>query len=217
MLGFPSYAPCKSGAFCTRSFFPRNQFSLLHYSMKNRTVFATLFIVLFFYLLFEGALWIFSNKGSISLHCDEIRTLISTNQSKWSEIYTTSFDKAVACRTQVCKETKIQDVLLSLQDSHKPRFFQTSYFIRLNSDGNIEKWFRSGEVVTTIPETRGEQRVVSLLQGKSRPICTQNWKIDGTTTRMTYLHDDFSEAETILLVRDADGRILGAIVSRFGD
>lgn len=186
--------------------------------MKNRqNIFGLGALLIIIYFLFQGGIWIISNKTGIGVHCGEIKTLIAANQQNWSQIYTSSFDEAVECRTDLCKKEKIKAVLLSLQDTDKPKFFQTSYFIRLNGDGNIEKWFWSGEVATTIPTSRGERRVASLLQGKSSPICTQNWKIDGTITQMTYLRDGYSEAETILPIKDEDGQILGAIVSRFGD
>lgn len=191
--------------------------SSIKFLVKHKSLLINLAIVLlFFYLLLHGFLWIISNKGGISTHCAEIKTLISDNQLNWNAFFTVSFDEAVACRTETCKKVVIERALLSLLNTDKPRFFQTSYFVRLNEDENIEKWFRSGEVITTIPTTQGERKVKRLLEGKSGPICTQNWKLDSGLTYMTYLKDGYSEAETIIPVKSED-KILGAVVSRFGD
>jgi hypothetical protein len=184
--------------------------------IKPKKVLRIVLTLVLFYVLFQGFLWIISNKTGISAHCREIETFITDNQENWHSTFTTSFDEAVACRTDICKQNRIGKTLAELRNTHKPRFFQTSYFIRLNSDGNIEKWLRSGEVVTTIPSTGGEKKVVQVLAGESEPICTQNWKLSNGLSYMTYLDDEASEAETILPVMNGS-EVLGAIVSRFGD
>lgn len=184
--------------------------------LAQKRILLIVLVVLSAYIVLQGLLTFISNKAGITAHCAEIETVIADNQSEWQALFSSDFDQAVACRTEGCTETVLNESARLLRNTDKARFFQTSYFVRLNTDGNIEKWFQSGEVVTTIPTTNGEKKVVRLLEGKSGPICAQNWKVDAGLTFMTYLHDGYSEAETIIPVTSGKD-VLGAIVSRFGD
>ncbi|MEN8253066.1 MAG: hypothetical protein ABFQ62_01660 [Patescibacteria group bacterium] len=182
---------------------------------KNFIIGLSIFL-LTIYLIYQGFLWIISNKFSINAYCSDVKSFIELNNSTFETVFTNSFDVAVACRTEKCKTQQVNQTMLSLEGSDKLKFYQTSYLIRLNTDGNIEKWFWSGDVKTTIPTTDGEKQVTKLLRGKSSPICTQNWKLDSGETHMTYLKDAYSEAEIIIPIK-SDRKVIGAFVSRWGD
>lgn len=181
-----------------------------------KAIISTAVFLLILILFIQGISYVISNKVGINAHCDQVTDFITANESQLETLFLKFFDQAVRCRSEECKDQQINQVLAIFQQTDQFKFFGTSYFIRLNNDGNIEKWFPSGEVVTTIPETRGEKKVVRVLQGKARAICSQNWKVDDELTFMTYLKDGYSEAETIIPVKDGN-RVIGAIVTRFGD
>lgn len=184
--------------------------------MKNRLFSILIFFAVVLFFLFQLFVGYVSNKIGISGHCAELKDFISLNGRALESVFTNSFDQATTCQTEACRLEQITATKLSLRGSHNLTFYESSYFIRLNADKNIEKLFLSGEVKTTIPTTAGEKRVTRLLQGRATPICTQNWKIDASATAMTYLKDGYSEAEIILPVKKL-GQVIGAIVMRFGD
>ena len=168
------------------------------------------------WLVVNGFFWFISNKPGIKAHCNEVKNFLANNDAELKKAFTETFDQAVKCQNRECERQLLREVHRSLHGTNNVRFFGTSYFIRLNGDGNIEKWFWSGDIKTTIPETKGERKVAQVLQGDSRAICTQSWKLDAGLTYMTYLKDEYAEAETIIPFYD-NGKVVGALVSRFGD
>lgn len=182
---------------------------------KGSYVSLAIFLIICF-LVVQAVIWVISQKTFIYGYCRQLDSFISTNQTSLETALTTSFDRASKCSNEECKKKARQELLTTFQESEKMRFYPSSYPIRLNADGNIEKWLWTGEVVTTIPTTRSEKRVAALLAGVGSPICTQGWKIDGTETSMRYLKDFHSEAEIIKPIKK-DGKIIGAWVVLYGD
>lgn len=104
------------------------------------------------------------------------------------------------------------------------------YFIRLKN-GKIEKLFQSGEIKYETIDTEGEREVEKMLHGKksttSFPQHTCCGGDDVSWSQMplfrlfvperTYLKDFSVELEEILLIKDKNGKILGAMVDLYGD
>lgn len=169
-----------------------------------------LFFLGFVYSIFNG------HDAAIRNYCSRVETFIELNQTPLEKIYTSSFDEVLNCNSKACESEKTHAAMQTLKWSENLHFYGTSYFIRLNSSGYIEKWFLDGETKTTTPTTTRERRVVKLLEGEHSPICTQGWKLDNGFGNMIYLDDRYAEAETIIPVRNGK-KIVGAFVSRWGD
>ncbi len=159
-----------------------------------------------------------SNKPGIAASCYQSKSFIYNNHIPLQKVFSETFSQNMQCANQVCRKELVQNMFQTFTGSEKMVFFPSSYFIRLNADQNIEKLFFSGELQTTIPETRKEKLIVKLLKGQAEARCTQGWKMDASDTQMTYLKDfPSAEAEIIVPILDINGKVVGAMVSAFGD
>lgn len=172
--------------------------------------------VFFVALFIDVSVWLISNKVPIYNSCKQLTSFIDANNEQLETAVTTLFDEAAQCSTEECKKNLRTQQLSLFTGSENVKFYPSSYLVRLNKDGNIEKWLWTGEVITTIPSTLGEKRVANLLADSGPPICVQGWKIDTDTTSMRYLKDFTSEAEIIQPIKK-DGEIIGAMVMLYGD
>lgn len=150
--------------------------------------------------------------------CGETKVFRKENIRHLETIYTRIFDRAKNCdHNAACEERVSRDILDFFVESEKVTQFPTTYFIRESDDGVIEKLFLSGRYETKRASTKEELKVLAVLQGKRKEICTEGWRLEnGIGTDMTYLRDLYSEAEAIIPV-DINGERVGAIVKGIGD
>jgi hypothetical protein len=176
--------------------------------MKKLPFIITLIIIGFF------ALDLLSNKPAIREYCKETRVYVSQNQEVFQKITTDIFDHAKSCGNgEQCKKDVYREIYAILPPSFSQLTYpESTYFIRINDQGLIEKMFYSGEYYAKTPETFREKFILWRLK-RGKGICDLGWKNDLTTKTMTYLRDIVAEAEIIIPV----GQSGAAIVRLWGD
>jgi hypothetical protein len=160
------------------------------------------------------ALDLLSNKPAIREYCRETKNYVSQNPEVFHKITTDIFDQAKSCGNgEECKKEINRAIYNTLPSSFSQLTYpESTYFIRANKEGLIEKLFYSGEYYAKTPETLREKFILSRLN-HSKGICDLGWKNDLTTTTMTYLRDIVGEAEIIIPV----GKANAAVVRIWGD
>lgn len=159
----------------------------------------------------------------------------SMNQEQFIPLMTTIFDKAE--KINVRKDIDVRyghllgkDVscLESINRESKECYAgmrRPVYFIRLKED-KIQKLFQSGNIKTEAIDTDGERVVRDMLLGKLNPVEFPQYTCCGGddlewseipffrifVPERRYLKDFYSELETIFLIRDREGDIIGAMV-----
>lgn len=160
------------------------------------------------------ALDLLSNKPAIREYCKETKDYVAQNPEVFRKIITDIFDQVKTCgNSEKCK----RDINRSIYSTLPPSFSQltypeSTYFIRINKEGLIEKLFYSGEYYAKTPETYREKFIIWQLS-HSRGVCALGWKNDISTTTMTYLRDITAEAEVVVPI----GNTHAAIVRLWGD
>lgn len=164
----------------------------------------------------------------------------SVNQDQFIPLMTTIFDKAEKTNVRADIDIKYghllgKDVscLESINRESKVCYAgmrRPVYFIRLKED-KIQKLFQSGNIKTEVIDIDGERIVRDMLLGKRDPIKFPQHTCCGYddlswnevpffrffVKETRYLKDFYSELETIFLIRDRDGNIIGAMVDLHGD
>ncbi len=155
-----------------------------------------------------------SNKPEIRKYCRSTKSFVKANQSSFDKITTTLFDQAKNCGNGAsCKKQISKEIFNTLPKSYFDMMYpESTYFIRINREGLIEKMFYSGEYYAKTPETLREKFIKWQLR-HSRGVCDLGWKNDISTTSMTYLRDITAEAEVIVPI----GNTRSAIVRLWGD
>lgn len=155
-----------------------------------------------------------SNKPEIRKYCTSTQQFVDTNQDSFNTIITTIFDQAKTCgNDKSCKRHVSNKIFNTIPTSYfNLQYPESTYFIRINKEGLIEKMFYSGEYYAKTPETHREKFILWRLK-QSKGICDLGWKNDVSTTSMTYLRDITAEAEVIIPI----GKTSSAIVRLWGD
>jgi hypothetical protein len=155
-----------------------------------------------------------SNKPAIRNYCKATREYVSLNSEVFHKITTDIFDHAKSCGNgEQCKKEINRQIYSILPSSFSNlEYPESTYFIRINEQGLIEKMFYSGEYYAKTPETFREKFVLWRLK-QSKGVCDLGWKNDISTTSMTYLRDIVAEAEIIIPIDQTDA----AIVRLWGD
>lgn len=192
---------------------------------------STAFLVMYGFLLiwFTNNSFEFTNKGY------EMEEEFSKNQNIYIPLVTQIFDKAkfVNVRADIDKMYGKMLDYPYVTDSSGTVYVTSRkpvYFIRLKNN-RIEKLFQSGDIKYETIDTKGEREVEKMLLGKLNPIIFPQHTCCGGNDlpwnevpffrlfipERRYLKDFNSELETILLIRDNNGSILGAMVDLHGD
>lgn len=145
--------------------------------------------------------------------------IINSNQSKYYELTTSIFDEAKNCDNLKCRSLISLKINENLKEMKNTRFYEGIYFIRINSDGYLEKMFLHGEYKLEKIDTAGEKKVFRFLtENNLDKLYLKGFRIDSTFSNMHYLNDYYSEAEIIVPIRTYDqAKIVGAIVKGYGD
>ncbi len=145
--------------------------------------------------------------------------IINSNQSKYYELTTSIFDEAKNCDNLKCRSLISLKINENLKEMKNTRFYEGIYFIRINSDGYLEKMFLHGEYKLEKIDTAGEKKVFRFLtENNLDKLYLKRFRIDSTFSNMHYLNDYYSEAEIIVPIRTYDqAKIVGAIVKGYGD
>jgi hypothetical protein len=179
------------------------------------TLLAILYLIVIYFFGYALA-------GGFSPHSAESTLYIHKHENGIRSILTTTMDAAEKCQesTQVCEklnQTAIYDVL---GDTSSVSYFPSTYFIRLK-DQHIQKLFLSGKMINEKITTPREARVYAFIaRGKGTQIFCPN---SGNYTRplridLSCLRDFPSDAgtENIILVRDDNQQVIGAVVKIYG-
>lgn len=196
---------------------------------SKQSYFVPIVIIIVGFLIFLMICWVafidvISNKPQIRQYCAETHVFIDKNSEVFPEIFSKIFTTASTCHGNLqCKQEVSMDLMGRLHGKEDTRYFESTYFLRLASDGMFEKLFLSGDLNRSVPKTRQERNVRALLLGRRDEICDEGWKVDGNElntgfsgSHMRYLYDMYSEAEIIIPIR-SDGKVIGAIVRAWGD
>lgn len=145
--------------------------------------------------------------------------IINSNQSKYYELTTSTFDEAKNCDNLKCRSLISLKINESLKEMKNTRFYEGIYFIRINSNGDLEKMFLHGEFKLEKVDTTGEKKVFRFLtKNDLDDLYLKGFRIDSGISNMHYLNDYYSEAEIIVPIRTYDqAKIVGAIVKGYGD
>lgn len=182
--------------------------------MRNLTFFQLLAIV--FAMLSPAIIFnYFGTSPLYKVYGQKIQE-ISLNPIGYKELFTEVFDHALECpkiASSKCREEIQRQIMSTLQttDLNFPE-----YFVRLTSEGTLQKLFLSGEVLEISANTQGEKRVVSLLLDKEHNLLWNGWRVSESESNIKFLNDLYSEAEVIIPVK-VHGKIKGAIVYLYGD
>lgn len=175
-------------------------------------------------ILYVAILWIFMGHSARFMEIAVwMEQRFQANNETYIPLFTSIFDKAET--TNVRSDIDQQyGSLLSSQGNREP-----SYFVRLKGD-TLQKLFQSGNLKNEVINTRGELQVVQMLKGQRQPIEFPQYTCCGgddffpdlpflrhLLPERRYLKDFPSELEIILLVKDENGKILGAKVLLHGD
>jgi len=163
-------------------------------------------------------MFILSNKPSILKVCQQTEEYIQINESGFSTLFSTLFDRASKCpeNTENCMAVNRTEVYQLLADQESLENFSSTYFIRSAGKDHIEKLFLSGRYQKDEADTNGEKKVKKVLDAEKSKICAEGIKTDNTFTTMTYLNDFISEAEVVIPVKKGD-EVIGAVVRIYGD
>lgn len=145
--------------------------------------------------------------------------VINTNQPKYYELATSIFDEAKNCNNLKCRNLISLKINENLKEMKGVSFYEGIYFIRINSDGDLEKMFLHGEFKLEKIDTTGEEKVFQFLADNNLDnLYLKGFRIDSIYSNMHYLNDYYSEAEIIVPIRTYDqAKIVGAIVKGYGD
>ncbi len=178
--------------------------------MKHRA------LIIIFLILILGLYTLdkLSNKPEIRKYCTTTQHFVDTNQDSFHKLTTTIFDRAKSCGNgKSCKNQISDEIFNTVPKTYFNLLYpESTYFIRINKEGLIEKMFYSGEYYAKTPETQREKFVYWRLK-RSKGICDLGWKNDISTTSMTYLRDIAAEAEVIVPIAKTNS----AIVRLWGD
>jgi len=184
--------------------------------------FITLFTGIVGYLFLQHVM-------SVSSLFSTQQEIFSAKQNAYIPLVTTLFDKAEKVNIRQDIDQKY-NVLLGYpigNGSYEGR--EPVYFIRLKN-GKIEKLFQSGNITHETVDTPGEKKVVAMLEGKTNTLSFPEYTCCGgddiwpdipflraILPERRYLKDFKSEHESILLIRNLEGEIIGAEVLLHGD
>lgn len=184
--------------------------------------FALLLVLIFIFYGFMIGVFL-KNALCFTSRGKTLQQNFQSKQEMYLPLVTTILDKAQTTNVRKDIDDKY-NLLLSDSNGRKP-----VYFIRLK-DGKLQKLFQSGEIKYEDIDTLGERRVAEMLEGKINPISFPQYTCCGPDDIWTeifplnlllpdrrYLKDFPSELETILLIRDQEGNIKGAMVDLHGD
>jgi hypothetical protein len=165
----------------------------------------------------------------------EWRRYIESNEQKFETAFVEAFTAAEKCQPVTaanCLEQNrraMDEIFLDIQGEGvygRPPM----YFIRYKDEENIEKLFQDGRYFTEMVDTRDEQKVIQMLKGKRSPLRFPLYTCYGGDDFLcdvpvigqfvpspAYLKDTFGEAELILLLKNDQGEIIGAVVALHGD
>ena len=145
--------------------------------------------------------------------------VINTNQTKYYELVTSIFDEAKKCNNLKCRNLISLKINENLKEMKGSSFYEGIYFIRINSDGDLEKMFLHGEFKLEKLDTTGERKVFQFLADNNLDnLYLKGFRVDSIISNMHYLNDYYSEAEIIVPIRTYDqAKIVGAIVKGYGD
>lgn len=179
--------------------------------------------------------FIFILLGSFVLKVEDIRLnseldreatitnyVINSNQSKYYELVTSIFDESKACQNEKCKNRVSLKIHENLKEMKGAPLYEGIYFIRVNSNGDLEKMFLHGEFKLEKVDTKGEKKVFQFLTKDNYEFASnlylKGFRIDSVVSNMRYLNDYYSEAEIIVPIRTYDSmKIVGAVVKGYGD
>ena len=148
--------------------------------------------------------------------------VINDNPIKYYELVTSIFDESKNCQSIKCKDSVSLKIHDNLSNMKSTPFYEGIYFIRVNSNGDLEKMFLHGEFKLEKVDTKGEKKVFQFLTknnyGFASNLYLKGFRIDSVVSNMHYLNDYYSEAEIIVPIRTYDSmKIVGAIVKGYGD
>lgn len=158
-----------------------------------------------------------SNKPAIRQYCRITTNYAAAHKQPIKHLMSSLFDQAALCGNQPSCLSSLKDqISTSLGDDYfKLDYAPSTYFVRANQNGLIEKMFLGGDYYAKTPETVREKFFLWHLNHGIK-ICDYFWKDDVTTSSMTYLRDIVGEAEILVPTGKYDDYRTG-IVRVWGD
>lgn len=194
-------------------------------SSRKRFLFP-IFVICIAIVLFYGLVlgMFLKNAIDFTTRGQALQENFRLEQNDYIPLTTIIFDRAQTTNVRADIDSKYGSLLSNEYGSRRP-----VYFIRLK-ENKIQKLFQSGEIKYENIDTQGERKVAEMLEGKKDPnafpqysCCSPNdiwveiFPFNFLLPERRYLKDFPSELETILLIKDKDEVIKGALVDLHGD
>ena len=138
----------------------------------------------------------------------DTKNYIQKHQSGLTALFSQGFDDIKSCRSVNCEFIANQQIPDAISRDNSHYNFSSTYFVRLSSNGQLQKLTISGHLNSIAPRTRGEKLVANFI--KSNTLFLFPAYIDQGYDA-TYLNDYYSEAEIFVPVQ-VDGKTIGIIV-----